>query len=218
MKHGELTQGAPIGGMAAVMMYQPGDAYGRSRYNPVAMRAVVIDKLRERLLGLMFVPDESTPRTGRLRSTMFSPVASRGGSMTPTARAGSPVRNRPTWQQETGRCGYRWRSCRRCWTRRARPRTRMAERSRPLQVGSSMRSERCWQSRGLLNAAGKITPKRDSQRTHLNTPEKFLSQATLGCHLQRAERRGHHRAHSACVLHGGKLRLPDSERKLRCRH
>ena len=59
MKNGELTHGAPIGGMAAVMMYQPGDAYGRSRYNPVAMRAVVIDKLRERLLGLMFVPDES---------------------------------------------------------------------------------------------------------------------------------------------------------------
>ena len=38
MKHGELTQGAPIGGMAAVMMYQPSDVYGRSRYNPVAMR------------------------------------------------------------------------------------------------------------------------------------------------------------------------------------
>ena len=58
MKHGDLTQGGPIGGMAAVMMYQPGDAYGRARYNPVAMRAVVVDKLRERLLGLMFVPDE----------------------------------------------------------------------------------------------------------------------------------------------------------------
>ena len=58
MKHGELTQGAPIGGMAAVMMYQPSDAYGRSRYNPVAMRAIVVDKLRERLLGLMFVPDD----------------------------------------------------------------------------------------------------------------------------------------------------------------
>jgi malate synthase len=51
MKHGELTQGAPIGGMAAVMMYQSNDAYGRSRYNPVAMRAVVIDKLRERQAG-----------------------------------------------------------------------------------------------------------------------------------------------------------------------
>ena len=58
---GQLTQAAPIGGMAAVMIYQPGDPYGRSRYNPLALRAMVIDKLRERLLGLMFVPDAPLP-------------------------------------------------------------------------------------------------------------------------------------------------------------
>ncbi len=58
MKNGELTGAAPIGGMAAVMIYQPGDPYGRSRYNPLALRAMVIDKTRERLLGLMFVPDQ----------------------------------------------------------------------------------------------------------------------------------------------------------------
>ena len=46
MKHGELTQGAPIGGMAAVMIYHPSDVYGRSRYNPLALRAVAVDKLR----------------------------------------------------------------------------------------------------------------------------------------------------------------------------
>src|SRR5258708_33916227 len=57
MKNGELENAAPIGGMAAVMIYQPADSYGRSRYNPLALRAMVIDKLRERLLGLMFVPD-----------------------------------------------------------------------------------------------------------------------------------------------------------------
>jgi malate synthase len=61
MKNGELTQGAPIGGMAAVMIYQPSDAYGRSRYNALALRAMAIDKLRERLLGLMFVPEEQLP-------------------------------------------------------------------------------------------------------------------------------------------------------------
>jgi len=57
MKNGELNHGAPIGGMAAVMIYQPGDSYGRSRYNPLALRAIAIDKLRERLLGLMFMPE-----------------------------------------------------------------------------------------------------------------------------------------------------------------
>ena len=61
MKNGELSQGAPIGGMAAVMIYQSSDPYGRSRYNPLALRAMVIDKLRERLLGLMFVPEDPLP-------------------------------------------------------------------------------------------------------------------------------------------------------------
>ena len=61
MKNGDLSQGAPIGGMAAVMIYQPSDPYGRSRYNPLALRAMVIDKLRERMLGLMFMPEESLP-------------------------------------------------------------------------------------------------------------------------------------------------------------
>ncbi len=60
MNDHELTQAAPIGGMAAVMIYQPGDPYGRSRYNPLALRAMVIDKLRERLLGLMFVPEQTS--------------------------------------------------------------------------------------------------------------------------------------------------------------
>src|SRR5256886_9498969 len=63
MKRGELSHGAPIGGMAAIMIYPPTDPYGRSRYNPLALRAMVIDKLRERLLGLIFVP-ESTPAPG----------------------------------------------------------------------------------------------------------------------------------------------------------
>jgi len=61
MKDGRLATAGPIGGMAAVMIYQAGDPYGRSRYNPLALRAMVIDKLRERLLGLMFVPSKPLP-------------------------------------------------------------------------------------------------------------------------------------------------------------
>ena len=61
MKNGRLTNAAPIGGMAAVMIYQSSDPYGRSRYNPLALRAMVIDKLRERLLGLIFVSDDAEP-------------------------------------------------------------------------------------------------------------------------------------------------------------
>ncbi|MFI5342545.1 MAG: malate synthase, partial [Candidatus Methylomirabilales bacterium] len=61
MKDGEPRQGPPIGGMAAVMIYQSNDPYGRSKYNPLALRAMVIDKLRERILGLMLVPEEPLP-------------------------------------------------------------------------------------------------------------------------------------------------------------
>jgi len=61
VKNGELSHAAPIGGMAAVMIYQASDPYGRSRYNPLALRAIVMDKLRERLFGLMFVPDAPLP-------------------------------------------------------------------------------------------------------------------------------------------------------------
>src|SRR5215468_5156897 len=61
MKNGQLENAAPIGGMAAVMIYQQSDAYGRSKYNPLALRAMVIDKMRERMLGLIFVPDQSLP-------------------------------------------------------------------------------------------------------------------------------------------------------------
>src|SRR5437867_11722310 len=57
MNNGEFTHAAPIGGMAAVMIYPASDPYGRSKYNPLALRAMVIDKLRERLLGLIFVSD-----------------------------------------------------------------------------------------------------------------------------------------------------------------
>ena len=66
MKKRELRQGAPIGGMAAVMIYQPTDSYGRSRYNPLALRAIVIDKLRERLLGLCLWPMSRFPQVNSL--------------------------------------------------------------------------------------------------------------------------------------------------------
>ncbi len=55
MKDGAQTHGAPIGGMAAVMLYPKNDPYRRDRHNPVALRAIATDKLRERLIGLIFV-------------------------------------------------------------------------------------------------------------------------------------------------------------------
>ncbi|MEM0321521.1 MAG: malate synthase [Thermoprotei archaeon] len=55
---GELVCGAPIGGMNAVMLYAETDSYGRARHNAVALRSMWMDKLRERLIGLIFVPEK----------------------------------------------------------------------------------------------------------------------------------------------------------------
>jgi len=53
-KEGE-ADAAPVGGMAAVMLYPQSDAFERHRYNLKALRGIKLDKLRERLIGLIFV-------------------------------------------------------------------------------------------------------------------------------------------------------------------
>lgn len=57
LRNGEADS-APVGGMAAVMLYPATDPYRRNKYNLKALRDIKLDKLRERLLGLIFVPDE----------------------------------------------------------------------------------------------------------------------------------------------------------------
>lgn len=54
---GGLNAG-PVGGMAAVMLYRLDDPYHRHRYNARALRAIWLDKLRERLIGLIFYAEE----------------------------------------------------------------------------------------------------------------------------------------------------------------
>jgi len=58
MKKGE-ADAAPVGGMAAVMLYPKTDPYSRYRFNQKALRDIKLDKLRERLIGLIFVTDEN---------------------------------------------------------------------------------------------------------------------------------------------------------------
>ncbi len=58
IKHNELTNGGPIGGMAAVMLYSSNDPYNRYVGNDSILRSMKIDKLRERLIGLIFITDK----------------------------------------------------------------------------------------------------------------------------------------------------------------
>jgi malate synthase len=66
----ELTNSGAIGGMAAVMLYQESDPYGRARHNPVTLRAMFLDKLRERLIGLIFVTDKKPFKRPTLREIL----------------------------------------------------------------------------------------------------------------------------------------------------
>jgi malate synthase len=175
MKNGELSQGAPIGGMAAVMFYQTNDVYGRSRYNPLALRAMVIDKTRERLLGLIFVPGADG------------------------AAAGQPPTLEDILAQRVK--GHLYDCYRQSWVASPEP-AYVAAGNQPLQVavtqiqalldapqqtvdvkgkpvatvasGLTEAERSLLQSRGLLNAQGKITPLVLTKES-LDAPEKLCT-------------------------------------------
>jgi malate synthase len=174
MKNGELQTAAPIGGMAAVMIYQPSDPYGRSRYNPLALRAMVVDKFRERLLGLMCVPEGSLAAgreitledivSGRVKARLYdayrqSWVASPEPAY--VAAGNTPLRT-PLAQLQSLLDA---------------PIQTADVNGKPVPTVSSGLSDaerRVLQSRGLLNAHGTITPLVLDVAT-LSTPEAFLS-------------------------------------------
>jgi malate synthase len=157
MKNGDLSQGGPIGGMAAVMIYQPADPYGRAAYNPLALRAIVIDKLRERLLGLMFVPDGPLPAgqptleeilSGRVKGRLYDTYRQSWVASPEPAyvAAGNGPLQAPVTQLQA--------------LVDAPPET-VDVKGKPVPTvasGPSDAERSLLQSRGLLNAQGKITP------------------------------------------------------------
>ncbi|HXZ12493.1 MAG TPA: malate synthase [Candidatus Sulfotelmatobacter sp.] len=175
VKNGELTQGAPIGGMAAVMIYQPGDAYGRARYNPLALRAIAIDKLRERLIGLMFVP--GAPLLASQRPTLDDILAGRVEGRLHDAYRQSWVAspeplyvaagNTPLQVPVTGLQAI---------IDAPRQTSDVKGKQVPSVSSGLVDSERqLLESRGLLNAQGKITPWVVNPDA-VGTPEKLFSQ------------------------------------------
>ena len=175
MKNGELSQGAPIGGMAAVMIYQSSDAYGRSRYNPLALRAMVIDKLRERLLGLMFIPDEPLPAdqqptledilAKRVKGKLYD--AYRQSWVASPEPAYVAAGNKPLQVSVTELQGIL-----------DAPQESVDVKGKPVATVASglTNPERALlQSRGLLNSQGKISPWVITKNS-LDAPEKIFTQ------------------------------------------
>jgi malate synthase len=174
MKHGELTQGAPIGGMAAVMIYQAGDTYGRARYNQLALRAMAIDKLRERLLGLMFVPDAAL--SNGEKPTLAAILAGEVKGKLYDAYRQSWVASPEAAYVAAGNAPLRA-SLAELQGMLDAPRETVEVKGKPVPTVASglVDGERqLLQSRGLLDATGKITPLVIT-RESLDSPEKLLS-------------------------------------------
>jgi malate synthase len=175
MKNGELSHGAPIGGMAAVMIYQPTDPYGRSRYNPLALRAMVIDKLRERLLGLMFLREE--PLTAGPQPTLEDVLAGRAKGRLYDAYRQSWVASPEPDYVAAGNTPLRA-PVTQLQAILDAPRETVDVKGKPVPTVASglVDAERLLlQSRGLLNAQGKIMP-RVITKDVFDTPEKLLTQ------------------------------------------
>ena len=174
MKGGELVNASPIGGMAAVMIYQKGDGYGRSKYNPLALRAMVVDKLRERLLGLTFVPDAPLPAGARptLAEILSGQVKGKLYDAYRQSWVASPeaeyvaAGNAPLQAKLADLQGL---------VERALETVDVAGKPVPTPASGLSPAERdLLRSRGVLDEAGRITPvvvTRDS----IDTAEKFLS-------------------------------------------
>jgi malate synthase len=174
MKNGELSQGAPIGGMAAVMIYQPADPYGRSRYNPLALRAMVIDKLRERLLGLMFVPEK--PLTAGQQPTLEDILAGRVQGRLYDAYRQSWVASPEPAYVAAGNAPLRAPLTQLQAVLDA-PRETVDVKGKPVPTVASGLSDAerlLLQSRSLLNPQGKIVPWVIT-KDMLDTPEKLFT-------------------------------------------
>jgi malate synthase len=175
MKNGELSQGAPIGGMAAVMIYQSNDAYGRSRYNPLALRAMVIDKLRERLLGLIFVPEG--PMAGGQQPTLDDILANRVQGRLYDAYRQSWVASPEPAYVAAGNQPLRA-DVKELQSILNAPQETVDVKGKPVASAASGLTDverALLQSRGMLDPQGKITPwviTKDS----LDTPEKLFTQ------------------------------------------
>lgn len=174
MKNGELVNAAPIGGMAAVMIYQQGDPYGRARYNSLALRAMVIDKLRERMLGLIFVADQ--PLASGQQPTLEDILAKKVKGKIYDAYRQSWVASPEPDYVAAGNAPLRA-SLSELQAILSAPLQTTDVKGKPVPTVASGLSESersLLESRGLLNAHGKITPQ-VIIREMLDAPEKIFN-------------------------------------------
>jgi malate synthase len=175
MKNGEFSHGGPIGGMAAVMIYQPADPYGRSKYNPIALRGMVIDKMRERLLGLIFVPD--VPLSGGRQPTLEEILGGEVKGRLYDAYRQSWVASPEPSYVAAGNAPLQA-PVTKLQSIIDAPTQEVQVKDKPVptvESGLVEAEQLLLQSRGLLNSRGRITPWVIAEDM-FNTPEKLFTQ------------------------------------------
>jgi malate synthase len=156
------------------MIYQPGDPYGRHAYNPVALRAIAIDKLRERVLGLMFVPDAPLP-AGQA-PTLDAILSGREKGKLHDAFRQSWVASPETEYVGAGNAPLRA-SLSELQAILDAPLETVDVKGKPVPTvksGLTDAERQLFRSRGLLDGSGKITPT-VLAKDALDTPEKVLT-------------------------------------------
>jgi len=169
LRDGDLRNAGAIGGMNAVMLYQRSDPYGRDRHNPVTLRSMWMDKMRERLIGLIFVPEGEVGKvtledvlSGKVKGKLYdlyrqSWVASpdreyvAAGNLplrTPLERLQSLLDSPEQWEEREGK--------------RVAPK---------VTSGLTQDERKLLNSLGLVDERGKITP----WVLRINSPEEFLN-------------------------------------------
>jgi malate synthase len=158
------------------MIYPPTDPYGRHRYNPLALRAIAIDKLRERLLGLMFVPDGPLPAAQQSGLTLDEILAGGVKGRLYDAYRQSWVASPEPAYVAAGNAPLQA-NLTELQTILDAPRESLDVKGKPVPTVASglSDSERLLlQSRGLLNGQGKITP-RVITKDMVDAPDKLFT-------------------------------------------
>ncbi|EZQ01523.1 malate synthase [Candidatus Acidianus copahuensis] len=174
-KDGE-ADAAPVGGMAAVMLYSQTDPFGRFKYNQRALRGIKIDKLRERLIGLIFFADQKVERKVTLDDILNGKVKGKLYDLFRQSWVATKEREYVSSGNEPLRVSLE--ELQKTISRPVEYETVGSEQIPKVNSGLTPQERSLFQRLGLLDENGKITPWIIT-REMIDTPEKLFTSKEL---------------------------------------
>lgn len=166
----------PVGGMAAVMLYPSTDPYGRNRYNAKALRSIKLDKLRERLIGLIFITEEKVDKRITLDEILKGKVK---GKLYDLFRQSWVATKEESYVKEGNKpLRASLEEVQAMINSKIEYITIDGERIPTPESGLTEQDKKLFQRLGLIDAEGKITPWVITKEM-VDTPEKLLNNKEL---------------------------------------